>query len=81
MIISSRFLYRVKRNKGKYNCTVTKLTEEKRRVLERLMRDNEEAEKIPISERIPVSNPDKYTFPVGFDDNGKPFPITHEEKM
>lgn len=50
-----------------------KLTEEEQEILNKLRRDNEEREKIPPSERIPITNPDKYSFPIGIDDEGNLF--------
>lgn len=29
---------------------------------------------IPESEKTPVRQPEKYAFPIGFDDDGNPFP-------
>lgn len=48
--------------------------DEKQAILERLQRDNEKKQQIPEQDRVPVANPEKYDFPIGLDDAGKPFP-------
>lgn len=48
--------------------------DEKKAILERLQRDNEKKQQIPEQDRVPVANPEKYDFPIGLDDTGKPFP-------
>ena len=52
---------------------MSELNEEKQKVLERLMRDAERSENIPESERRPVRQPTKYSFPIGMKDNGELF--------
>lgn len=54
--------------------------DEKQAILERLQRDNEKKQQIPEQDRIPVANPDKYGFPIGLDDTGKPFPPPVQNK-
>lgn len=49
------------------------LTEEDRRIARELAHFLAEHDAIPESERIPVTNVDKYSFPIGVDDKGKPF--------
>lgn len=53
---------------------MSNLTQEDLEVLERLRKADDERQKIPESERFPISHPDKYSFPLGLDDNGNPFP-------
>ena len=31
---------------------------------------------VPEAKRTPMHHPDKYSFPIGIDDKGKPFPVT-----
>jgi hypothetical protein len=52
---------------------VAELTKEEQEILERLLEDDERREKIPPSQRQPITNPEKYSFPIGLDDEGKPF--------
>ncbi len=50
------------------------LSEKDEEVLERLRQAEKDSRAVPADERRPVTNPDKYSFPVGLDDEGKPFP-------
>lgn len=50
------------------------LTPEELEILEKLKRDNAAREAIPDSEKVPVAQPDKYAFPIGVGDDGKPLP-------
>jgi len=49
-------------------------TPEQNKMLERMKKDWEEKKKIPAEKRIPVSNPGKYNFPIGFNEDGMPLP-------
>jgi len=54
---------------------IPKLTpEEEAKVLEDMRAFRKRRESIPPSERVPISNPDKYNFPLGIGPDGKPFP-------
>jgi hypothetical protein len=46
------------------------LSEEDKASLERLREFRDMHNKIPSEERIPITNPDKYSFPLGMDDEG-----------
>ncbi len=45
------------------------LTDEEKRILAVLQQKQAEREAIPPSERIPITNPDKYAFPIGIPEN------------
>lgn len=57
-----------------------KLTDEEKKILEELREFSKQRDQIPLSQRRPITNPDKYNFPIGLDDNGKPFPVSREKK-
>lgn len=46
------------------------LTEEEKETLESLREFSRKIDSVPESEKIPISNPDKYEFPIGIDDEG-----------
>jgi hypothetical protein len=50
------------------------LSDEENKILEQLRQANQQHEQVPASQAMPITNPDKYSFPVGLDDQGKPFP-------
>lgn len=50
------------------------LTPEEQEILKKLKRDDAAREAIPDSEKTPVAQPDKYAFPIGVGDDGKPLP-------
>lgn len=52
---------------------MAELTEEEREILKELLEAEAERERVPASQRRPITNPEKYAFPVGLDDEGKPF--------
>lgn len=52
----------------------SRLTREEQEILERLEQDKAERDKIPKEQRVPVAQPGKYAFPVGFDDEGEKIP-------
>lgn len=52
---------------------MAELTDEEREVLKELLEAEAERERIPASQRQPIMNPEKYSSPVGLDDEGKPF--------
>ena len=52
---------------------MAELTEEEQEILRRMLKDDALRDQIPPSERIPVTHPEKYAFPVGRDDRGRPF--------
>lgn len=54
--------------------------DDKQAILERMMRDNEKKQQIPESDRVPITNPEKYSFPIGIGDDGKPFPDEKRER-
>jgi len=45
------------------------LTDEEKRILAELQQKQAEREAIPPEERIPITHPDKYAFPIGIPDN------------
>jgi hypothetical protein len=45
------------------------LTDEEKRILAKLRQKQAEREAIPPQERTPITNPDKYAFPVGMPEN------------
>jgi hypothetical protein len=51
---------------------MAKLTDDEQRILEQLQNAQAEREAVPLSERIPISNPDKYAFPIGISDEPAP---------
>lgn len=53
---------------------MSELSEKDEEVLERLRQAEKDSRAVPSGERRPVTNPDKFSFPVGLDDEGKPFP-------
>lgn len=55
------------------------LSEKDEEVLEKLRQSEKDSRAVPPGERRPVTNPDKYSFPVGLDDEGKPFPEDRSE--
>jgi hypothetical protein len=50
------------------------LTDAERASVDRLLRLAELQEQIPPEQRIPITNPEKYSFPIGMDDEGNLFP-------
>lgn len=56
------------------------LSEEDRKTLERLRAAAEARRKIPSSQRKPITNPEKFSFPPGIDENGKPFAVVPRTK-
>ena len=50
------------------------LTQEEQEILERLERDKAKRDEVPEEQRVPVSQPGKFAFPIGFDDKGNKFP-------
>ncbi len=50
--------------------TKENLTKQEKDAIERAEQFIKERQKIPASERTPVSNPEKYSFPIGMDDEG-----------
>lgn len=56
------------------------LTKEDLEALERAEKFIAERAKIPLSQRHPITNPDKYNFPIGMDDDGNFFPNPQEER-
>jgi len=42
-------------------------------ILEQLRQASQQREQIPASQRVPMTNSDKYSFLIGLDDNGNPF--------
>ncbi len=55
-------------------------TDDKQTILEKLLRDNIKKQQIPEQERVPITNPEKYSFPIGIGDDGKPFPDEKRER-
>lgn len=53
---------------------MTDLTPEEREILEKLKRDDAARDAVPESEKVPVGQPDKYSAPIGLDDEGNPQP-------
>jgi len=53
---------------------MAELTERQKRVLEKLKAAVKERDAIPGSQRRPISNPEKYSGPIGIDDAGNYFP-------
>jgi hypothetical protein len=51
------------------------LSEESKKVLQRLRAAAQARKRIPPSQKKPVAHPDKYAFPIGMDDNGNLFPV------
>jgi hypothetical protein len=49
------------------------LTEDELRRAIDLLKFSQAIDKIPENERVPITNPEKYSFPIGIDDDGKPF--------
>ena len=52
------------------------LSDEENKILEQLRQANQQREQVPASQGTPITNPDMYSFPVGLDDQGRPFPPT-----
>lgn len=50
------------------------LSDEENKILEQLRQANQQNEQVPASQGTPITNPDMYSFPVGLDDQGRPFP-------
>ena len=50
------------------------LSDEEKKILEQLRQANQQNEQLPASQRTVITNPDMSSFPVGLDDEGKPFP-------
>jgi hypothetical protein len=46
------------------------LTKEESEAIERAEQFIRERAKIPVNSRHPITNPDKYNFPIGMDDKG-----------
>lgn len=51
--------------------TKENLTEEEKAAIERAEQFIKDRKKIPTSERTPISNPEKYSFPIGINDEGE----------
>ncbi len=47
-----------------------KLTEEEKETLKNLREFSKKIDNVPDGEKIPVSNPEKYSFPIGMNDEG-----------
>ena len=60
---------------------MSELTKKDLEALQRIKAAEAEMDAIPDSEKITISNPDKYDFPLGFDDEGKPFTEEHRKKI
>lgn len=58
---------------------MSELSEEDLKVLEELREAKRRRDAIPQSGRFPISHPDKYSYPPGLNDEGKPFPVPQEE--
>lgn len=58
---------------------MSELSEKDEEVLERLRQAEKDSRAVPPDERRPVTNPDKFSFPVGLDGDGKPFPEGRRE--
>jgi hypothetical protein len=46
------------------------LTEEELKELKEMLEVSKLRKQIPLEKRIPITNPDKYSFPLGMDDEG-----------
>ena len=46
------------------------LSEDEKIALESLKEFSKKIDNVPEDEKIPISNPDKYSFPIGMDDEG-----------
>jgi hypothetical protein len=53
---------------------MAELSDDDRRVLERLRQAAADRDAIPEDERTPVEDPERYSFPIGVDDEGRPYP-------
>ncbi len=53
---------------------MAELSNNDKAALEKLRAASEARKKIPPAERTLVAQPDKFAFPPGLDDHGKPFP-------
>ncbi|WP_218079556.1 hypothetical protein [Anthocerotibacter panamensis] len=52
---------------------MSELSKEEQKILEHLRKKNAERQAIPESERHIITNLEKYSFPLGMDDQGVPF--------
>lgn len=57
------------------------LTEEEKEILDRLRRVSHLRDQIPAEKRIPITNPDKYSFPIGMDDEGNLNIVKNPEEL
>jgi hypothetical protein len=48
------------------------LSDQEKQTLDQLRQASQQRDQIPESQRKPITNPDKYAFPIGLDDQGKP---------
>jgi hypothetical protein len=55
---------------------MTPLAPEELTLLDILKSDKQARASVPGSEQRPVSRPEKYSFPIGVDDQGELFPVT-----
>ena len=49
-------------------------SDEENQILEQLRQAGQQRDQVPESQRTPITNPDKFSFPIGLDDEGNPFP-------
>lgn len=56
------------------------LTKEDLEALERLDKSEDRVRVVPAPNGTPVLNPDKFSTPLGVDDNGNLFPVTPEQQ-
>ena len=50
------------------------LSDEENKILEQLRQANQQHEQVPASQGTLITNPNMSSFPVGLDDQGRPFP-------
>jgi hypothetical protein len=55
------------------------LSEASRRALEALRKFSQDKKNTPAAERIPVARPERFDFLIGFDDEGRKFPVSEPE--
>jgi len=60
---------------------MSELTKEDLEALERIKAAEAEMNAVPESDKILISDSDKYDYPLGFDDNGKPFTKEHRDEV
>ncbi len=59
---------------------MNKLTNEEQEILKRLRQDYEEDQKSNKGRESHISNPDKFNFPIGMDDEGNLFPVNEQDE-